>query len=113
VCACPASHPTGGKEHGGVAIKQPKEAARSLRLAVPARASSSRDDTAAGCWRDLERRHGRTDGVFPICFLCFYYSLLTHDLSSENKRNHKTKPHNSFHPALVSEQQQQRRETFT
>ena len=108
MCACPASHPTGGKEHGGVAIKQPKEAARSLR-----RAPSSRDDTAAGCWRDLERRHGRTDGVFPICFLCFYYSLLTHDLSSENKRNHKTKPHNSFHPALVSQQQQQRRETFT
>jgi hypothetical protein len=42
-------------------MKRPKEAARSLRQAAPARAG--RDGTAA-CRRDLAQRHGRTGKVW-------------------------------------------------
>jgi hypothetical protein len=102
----------GGEEHGRDAIKRPKEAARSLQLAVPARAPSSRDDTAARCWRDLERRDGRTEGKVSSLFLVLLF-FINPRFIRRKKRNHKTKPHNSFHPTLVSQRQQQRRETFT
>jgi hypothetical protein len=70
---------TGGEEHWWRdAIKRPKDVARLLLQAAPARAS--RGDTAVGCWPDLGREHGRTEGGVSPLFVAILF-FITHDLS--------------------------------
>lgn len=69
---------TGGEEHWRDAIKRPKDVARLLLQAAPARAS--RGDTAVGCWPDLGREHGRTEGGVSPLFVAILF-FITHDLS--------------------------------
>ena len=69
-CAGLASHPACGSEPGGCAMKRPKEASRSLRQAVPARAGS---DGRAGCRHAGEILRGDT-GQRGMCgYLCLVW----------------------------------------
>jgi len=110
-CAGLASHPACGSEPGGCAMKRPKEASRSLRQAVPARAGR---DGRAGCRHAGEIMRGGTGqrgmcGYLSLVWRFFIFNFLNPRFIRANSIITETKPHNSFHPGRGSQHQQHSR----